>query len=191
MIAGLALAGGASRRMGGADKPLLPLRGRPLIAYVLDRLRSETAAVAISANGDPERFAPFSLPVLPDGPFAGRGPLAGILAGLDWAAALGATALLTIPADTPFAPPGIAAALAPPPACAASLGRTHHLVALWPVDARHELRIVLSAHGPFSAHRFATTLGVRHVAFPQTNGPDPFSNVNTPEDLSRIDPENA
>ena len=185
MIAGLALAGGQSRRM-GADKPLLPLHGRALIAHVLDRLRDETNAVAISANGDPARFAAFLCPVLPDGDFAGRGPLAGVLAGLDWAASIGAEALLTIPADTPFAPAGLAAALTPAPSCAASLGRAHHLVALWPTRAAADLRAFLLGDGPHAAHRFGALIGMRAVPFPTTADADPFRNVNTPDDLARL-----
>lgn len=186
MIAGLALAGGASRRM-GADKPLLPLRGRALIAHVLDRLRTETDAIAISANGDPARFAEFACPVLADGAFAGRGPLAGVLSGLDWAVSLGAETLLTIPADTPFAPAGLAAALTPAPSCAVSLGRTHHLVALWLVSAAPALRAFLAGDGPDAAHRFGALIGMRAVPFPATDDHDPFRNVNTPDDLARLE----
>lgn len=190
MIAGLALAGGESRRM-GADKPLLPLGGKPLIAHVLDRLRTETGAVAISANGDPARYAGFAVPVLPDGTFAGRGPLAGVLAGLHWAAMLGADALLTISADTPFAPAELAKALTPAPACAASLGRTHYLVALWPMHSADALRDILSGPGPFAARRFGALIGIRVVPFPTAAGNDPFWNVNTPADLRTAAPAQA
>lgn len=187
MIVGLALAGGQSRRM-GADKPLLSLQDKPLIAHVLGRLRTETAAVAINANGDPARYEAFAVPVLPDQDFAGRGPLAGVLAGLHWAAALGAEALLTIPADTPFAPAGLANALTPGPACAASLGRTHYLVALWPMSSADPLRGVLSSAGPFSARRLAALIGMRTVPFAATAHNDPFWNVNTPDDLRAAAP---
>jgi molybdopterin-guanine dinucleotide biosynthesis protein A len=169
--------------MGGGDKPLLEVGGRPMLARVLDLLRAEADWVAISANGDPARFAAFGCPVLDDGAFAGLGPLAGVLAGLDWAARQGADALLTLPGDTPFAPPRLATALAPAPACAASAGRAHHLVALWPVGARDALRRFLSASGAPAAHRFAAALGMRHVPFPPS-GFDRFLNVNTPDDLA-------
>ena len=114
-LAALVLAGGQATRMGGGDKPLLALAGQSLLQRILTRLGAETQRVAISANGDPARFAAFRRPVLPDGRFLGQGPLAGVLAGLDWAAAQGCNTLLTVPGDTPFIPSGLAAALAPCP----------------------------------------------------------------------------
>jgi molybdopterin-guanine dinucleotide biosynthesis protein A len=181
-IAALVLAGGAARRMGGGDKPLLEVGGAPILARVLAVLRLEADALAISANGDPARFASFGPPVLADGAFAGQGPLAGVLAGLDWAVGAGAEALLTVPGDTPFVPAGLAAALAPAPACAASAGHTHHLVALWPVDCREALRTLLSHPGSRAVGGFAAQIGMRAVAFPA--GPwDRFLNVNTPAEL--------
>ncbi|HEY2621350.1 MAG TPA: NTP transferase domain-containing protein, partial [Acetobacteraceae bacterium] len=164
-VVALVLAGGSARRMDGQDKPLLEVAGAPMLARVIACLRSDGHAIAVSANGDPGRFAGFELPVLPDGRFRGEGPLAGVLAGLDWAAALGADALLTVPGDTPFVPPGLAAALAPPPACAASNGRAHHLVALWPPVCRGSLRQVLSVPGRRDIARFAAGIGMRRVDF--------------------------
>ena len=186
-VCALVLAGGGARRLGGGDKPLRMLGGRPLLAHVLARLGAGgELTVALSANGDPARFAGFGLPVLGDGPFAGQGPLAGVLAGLDWAAGLGAGTLLTVPGDTPFIPRDLVARLAPAPSCAASGGRVHHLVALWPVAARAALRSRLSADGPRNVAAFAMTLGLRAVAFAVEGQPcDPFLNVNTPEDLAR------
>lgn len=169
--------------MGGGDKPLLEVGGRPMLARVLDVLRAEAEAVAISATGDPTRFAAFGCPVLDDGAFAGRGPLAGVLAGLDWGTKQGADTLLTLPGDTPFAPPGLAARLTPAPACAQSAGRVHHLVALWPVGARDALRRFLLEPGPHAAHRFAEMIGMRCVAF-SPSAFDRFLNVNTPDDLA-------
>jgi len=138
--------------------------------------------IAISANGELNRFDAFGLPVLPDGPFAGEGPLAGVLAGLDWALGLGASELLTIPGDTPFVPRGLSASLAPSPACAASGDQVHHLVALWPVGARVALRELLSRPGPRHVARFADTIGMRRVDFPPAAW-DSFLNVNTEVDL--------
>jgi molybdopterin-guanine dinucleotide biosynthesis protein A len=182
-IAALVLAGGMATRMGGGDKPLLAVGNASMLARVITALAAETSTIAISANGDPSRFAAFGLPVLPDGKFAGEGPLAGVLAGLDWADANGAEALLTVPGDTPFIPPGLAAALSPAPSCAASRGQPHHLVALWPVAARDTLRKLLSAPGPRSVARFADSIAARRVAFAAADR-DPFFNVNTPEDLA-------
>ena len=186
-VCALVLAGGGARRLGGGDKPLLALGGGTLLAHVLARLRAAgDLAIALSANGDPARFAGFGLPVLDDGAFAGQGPLAGVLAGLDWAASRGAGALLTVPGDTPFIPRDLAARLAPSPSCAASGGRVHHLVALWPVAARAALRSRLAADGPRNVAAFAVALGLRAVAFAVEDQPcDPFLNVNTPEDLAR------
>jgi molybdenum cofactor guanylyltransferase len=182
-LAGLVLAGGAARRLGGGDKPLLRIGGRSLLERVLSVLAGETEVVAISANGDPSRFATFGLPVLSDEQFAGSGPLAGVLAGLDWAAALGAETLLTLPGDTPFVPAGLAAALGRGPACAESNAKRHYLVALWPVELRSTLRSVLSAGGQRSVGRFAAEIGMRSVPFPALPY-DPFLNVNTPAELA-------
>ncbi len=179
--AGLVLAGGSARRMGGGDKPLLELGGKSIIERIVAAL--DLPHIAISANDDAARFAFLNLPVVSDGAFAGEGPLAGVLAGLDWAASLGADALLTVPGDTPFIPRGLAVALSPAPACAASNRRLHHLVALWPVARRDALRQLLSAPGRRDVANFASMIGMRRVDFPTAKW-DPFLNVNTPEDLA-------
>jgi molybdopterin-guanine dinucleotide biosynthesis protein A len=185
-VAALVLAGGAATRMGGGDKPLLEVGGRPMLARILRTLEAELSDIAISANGDPARFAALGRPVLDDGAFAGEGPLAGILAGLDWAAALDCSALLSVPGDTPFIPRGLPALLAPPPACAVQGDRTHHLVALWPVAARADLRALLAAPrgalGGRSVAQFGARIGMRGVEF--ATGPPWFVNVNTADDLA-------
>jgi molybdopterin-guanine dinucleotide biosynthesis protein A len=140
--------------------------------------------IAISANGDPARFAAFGLPVLSDGLFQGQGPLAGILAGLDWAAGLGMTALLTAPGDTPFLPGGLAERLAPAPCGVASAGQRHHLVALWPVSCAETLRAMLSSPGSRRVAEFAERIGMRYAEFGVRTA-DPFVNVNTAGDLAR------
>lgn len=183
MPAALVLAGGGARRLGGVDKPLLALAGRPLLAWVLAALAPQAAPIALNANGDPARFAGFNLPVLDDGRFLGQGPLAGVLAGLDWAAAQGASAVLSVSGDTPFIPADLAARLAPPPACAQSAGRVHPLVALWPVAARTPLRRFLETPGPRAVRDFTADLGMRLVDFP-VGAWDPFYNINTPDDLA-------
>jgi molybdopterin-guanine dinucleotide biosynthesis protein A len=168
--------------MGGGDKPLLTLDGEPMLRRIIGAVGLPD--IAISANGDPDRFAGFHLPVLGDGTFAGEGPLAGILAGLCWAETLGCGALLTIPGDTPFVPDGLAATLAPAPSCATQDGRVHHLVALWPVSCRPMLASFLGVPGTRQVARFTTAIGMRQVDF--TSGTaDSFLNVNTPEDLAR------
>ncbi len=180
-VAALVLAGGSARRLGGVDKPLLHLGGQPMIERILRRIGLPN--IAISANGDPARFAVFGRPVLDDGPFVGQGPLAGLLAGLDWAESLGAAALLTIPGDTPFVPTGLADRLAPAPACAASGGHIHHLVALWPISCRHALRGLLAAPGRRDIRHFAERIGMRPIDFPYMNC-DQYTNINTPEELA-------
>ena len=181
-IAGLVLAGGQSRRMGGGDKPLLTVGGRTMLAAAIAAL--DLPLIAISANGDPDRFAAFGLPVLPDGRFEGEGPLAGILAGLTWAASLGMTALLTAPGDTPFLPRGLAGQLTPAPACVSSGQHRHYLVALWPIECAIVLKAMLSVPGSRSVRIFAERITMRYVGF-DVQANDLFANVNTVEDLNR------
>ena len=184
--AAMVLAGGQGRRLGGVDKALLPFDGQPLLAHILDRLNGQAAPIAVSANGDPARFASFGIAILADGPFQGHGPLAGVLVGLDWAAGQGAGVLLTVTCDTPFLPADLAVRLHPAPSCAMSAGRTHPLVALWPVAAREALRRFLATPGSRAVGAFAATLGMRAVEFAAV-ATDPFLNVNTLEDLARAE----
>lgn len=189
---GLVLAGGRSRRMGGGDKGLLTLGGRPLLAHVIGRLAPQVGTLALNANGDPARFAAFGLPVEPDGVPDQPGPLAGVLAGLDRAAAEGAAAVVTVAADTPFLPADLVARLeaaAGPSgfAIAASDGpdgalRLHPTAGLWPVSLREALRAAL-ARGERKVALWAQAQGAAVCPFP--SGPaDPFFNVNTPDDLA-------
>lgn len=183
MIAGLILAGGRGTRLGGADKALLELRGQSLLARAKARLAPQVATLALSANGDPARFAPFALaPIADDPEFAGCGPLAGVLAGLGWAARCGAEALLTLPVDTPFFPADLAAALAPAPSVAVWNGRQHHLVALWPVSFRAALAEFLRRPGAYKVRDALALCAARQVEFPAEA--DPFLNINTPADLA-------
>ena len=186
------LAGGLARRMGGGDKALRMLGGRSLLVHVLDRLRPQVGAVVLSANGDPARFAPWGLPVLAD-PLPGNlGPLAGVLAGMRWAAALGAADVLSVPADTPFLPADLVARLAAarrvagvPIACAASLGRTHPVVALWAAALADALEAALRG-GERRVDRWTAGQGVASAAFDAAGG-DPFFNVNSPGDLAEAE----
>jgi molybdopterin-guanine dinucleotide biosynthesis protein A len=181
MIAALILAGGAGTRLGGVDKAFLDLDGRPLIAHLLARLEPQVWKIAISANGDPARFADYDLPVLPDGPVQNLGPLAGVAAGLAWANAIGADSLLTIPVDTPFIPNNLAARLAPPPSVAVYQGRQHHLVATWQPKFLPVLLAFLATKNPKKVRDALTLCAAAPVAF---SGPaDPFLNINTWDDL--------
>ena len=185
MIAAVSLAGGEASRLGGIDKPLLEIAGLSLLARILRTLAPEHAAIAISANGDPARFSEFGCPVLNDGAFTRMGPLAGILAGLEWAETIGATDLLSVPGDTPFIPGQLARALSPAPAYAANQGRAHPAVALWPVTCREALKDHLSRENSRSVLGFAQTIGARRVEF-ATGGTNPFANINTPADLAAV-----
>lgn len=186
---GVILAGGDGRRMGGADKAMLRLGARSLAARALDRLEPQVERVAISANGDPARLSALGLPVLPD---ASRlGPLSGVLAGLDWAAPLGATALVTVAVDTPFFPGDLAPRLALAAegatggiALARSGGNDHPTFALWPVGLRGALRDFLASGAKASIRAFADAHGAARADFPDDGA---FANLNTPDDLARAE----
>jgi molybdopterin-guanine dinucleotide biosynthesis protein A len=188
---GLILAGGLARRMGGGDKPLREAAGRPLLAYLIERLAPQVNGLLLNANGDPARFAVFGLPVAPDGIEGFAGPLAGVLAGLDWAAANrpGCAWVVSCPGDTPFPPADLVARLhaareaaGVPMACAASAGHTHPPVGLWPVALREALRAALLA-GERKIDRWTAQHGCATAEWP-TQPFDPFFNVNTPEDVA-------
>lgn len=170
-------------------KPLVALAGRPLIGHVVERLRPQVAHLLVNANDPPDWFAQLGLPVLPDTLPDRPGPLAGVLAGLDWLARESpGTPLLTVAADTPFLPLDLAARLAQRHAytnavvCAGSGGQTHHVIALWPASARPALRAALEA-GQRKVGLLLTTLGAVTESWETAKG-DPFFNVNTPEDLA-------
>jgi len=180
-VPGVILAGGLSRRMGGGDKGLRLLAGRPLIAHVAGRL-TDCAPLAINANGNPARFQGLGLPVIADGIAGHPGPLAGILAAMVWAGDLGAESVLTAPADTPFLPldllPALLAAGGPAHAWGPE-GRAHPTIGLWPVGAAVGLRAAL-AGGLRRVQDWTIAVGAIPVAFPDEAA---FFNVNTPEDL--------
>lgn len=189
---GLILAGGLSRRMGGGEKALMPLAGAPMLARVIGALDAQCERLAISANGDPARFARFSLPVFADSVAGSAGPLAGILAGLEWAAreAPEATEIVTLAVDTPFAPDDLVERLqqawrasGAEIAVAASGGRRHHVVALWPVALAGPLRRALVEQGVRKVEVFVERHAVAIAEWP-VQPFDPFFNINTPEDFA-------
>lgn len=191
-VLGLILAGGLGRRMGGVDKTLLPLGGRPILARIVERLRPQCpAGLALSANGDPARFAiAFDGPVLPDTVPDLPGPLAGILAGLEYGAASGVAHVLSVPGDAPFLPEDLVARLAAVPgeapiAVAASGGREHYTAALWSIALRDDLRAWL-ASGERRVGAFIARQGASVVEWP-AEPVDPFLNLNAPEDFARAE----
>lgn len=190
-VLGLILAGGLSRRMGGGDKPLRRLAGRTLLQRVAERFEPQCAGgLALSANGDPARFRDvFSGAILPDTIPDHPGPLAGILAGMEAAAALpGVTHVASVPGDAPFLPHDFvarllaAAAEGKPIALAASGERRHFTSALWPVDLRHDLRDWLG-RGERRVGGFIERHGAAVASWP-VEPVDPFLNLNAPEDLA-------
>lgn len=189
---GVILAGGQATRMGGGDKGLRMLGGQSLLARVEARLAPQVADLALNANGDAARFSAINMPVIPDSITGFAGPLAGVLAGLDWAAARGADTIVTAAADTPFFPCDLV-----PQLLLASEGMTHPLVlaatpdakrgrarhptfGLWPVALRDDLRMALEG-GLRKVVMWTQTHSGREALFPQEEA---FFNINTPEDLA-------
>ena len=191
-VVGLLLAGGQSRRMGGGDKTLRLLGGIPLLERVIERLRPQIDALVLNANGDPARFARCALPVVPDSVPGFAGPLAGVLAGLDWAATHRSDChyVVSVATDAPFLPADLVVRLAEgldeagaDLSCATSGGRSHPVFGLWPVRLRDDLRGALVDQGVrkvdlwTSRHKLATV--------PFSDQPvDPFFNANRPEDFA-------
>lgn len=182
---GVILAGGQARRMGGGDKGRLMLGGQSLIERVIARLAPQVKVLALSANGPPDRFADLGLPVLPDSLPDFPGPLAGVLAGLDWAAAQGGDRIVTAAADTPFLPADLVArldsaarrgglALAQDAA-----GDRHPTFGLWPVALREDLRAALTG----GLRKIVAWTDSHGAAQAQFDDPQAFFNINRPEDL--------
>lgn len=192
-VAGVILAGGQSRRMGGGDKSLLMLGGKPLLSHVIERLSPQVEALALNANGDAARFSEFGLPVIGDSIDGFAGPLAGVLAGMDWASAQGADYIVTAAADTPFFPENLVIALqmahegegtnlvmAMTPDPIRKFAR-HPTFGLWSVDLREDLREALQS-GVRKVVQWTEPHGCAKMVF-NFEGADPFFNVNSPEDM--------
>jgi molybdopterin-guanine dinucleotide biosynthesis protein A len=184
-VAGLVLAGGHGRRMGGRDKAFLPLGGMPLVARAVARLAPQVGAVAISSNRAAAVFAPLGVPVLPDS--VGAGPLAGLLAGLAWARDRGFASLQTVAVDTPFFPIDLVARLAAAAeggvAVARSGGRVHPVFALVPVDLAEDLARHLGDGASLRVGDWLAAQGRAVVDFEGGGACDPFFNINTQGDL--------
>jgi molybdopterin-guanine dinucleotide biosynthesis protein A len=192
---GVVLAGGLARRMGGGDKARLRIGGRTILERVLARLKPQCAALILNAKGDPARFADTGLAVIPDSVPDFAGPLAGILAGLDWAAkeAPDIADIVSVPGDCPFLPEDLVARLSAarsregaPLACARSGEWRHPVVGLWPVALRGDLRHALVAEGLRKIEAWTARHGVAVADWPAAPI-DPFFNINTPEDAAEAE----
>ena len=189
------LAGGLARRMGGGDKPMRVIGGRTILDRVIARLRPQCGKIILNVNGDPARFAAFDCPVVPDTVSDFPGPLAGVLAGLDWVAANQPDVqwMLSAAGDCPFLPRDLVdrfrAARDQQQAelvVAASGGRSHPVIGLWPVSMRDVLRHALVIEDVRKVGRFTARHRVATVSWP-TTPLDPFFNANTVEDLAEAE----
>jgi len=194
-VLGVILAGGLSRRMGGGDKCLRMLGGRPILAHVIDRVRPQVGRLVLNANGDPERFRFFGLDVVPDSLAGFAGPLAGVLAGLEWAQAHAPECpwVASFPADAPFLPRALVARLLAATAgdradlaCARSDGQDHPVVGLWPVRLAADLRSSLVEAGIRKVDLWTARHRLAVVDF-AVDAVDPFFNANTPQDLAEAE----
>jgi molybdopterin-guanine dinucleotide biosynthesis protein A len=194
-IPGVLLAGGLARRMGGGDKPMRTIGGKTILERVIARLGPQCDRLVLNANGDPARFAPFGLPVIADDVADFPGPLAGILAALDWMAVNrpAVKRVLSAAADCPFLPRDLVARLEAARAAenaelavAASGGQTHPVVGLWSVALRDELRHALVKEDVRKIDRWTARYPLATVTWPVTPL-DPFFNANTVEDIAEAE----
>jgi molybdopterin-guanine dinucleotide biosynthesis protein A len=194
-IPAVLLAGGLARRMGGGDKPMRTILGRTILERVIARLNPQCGGLILNANGDPARFAAFGLPVIADGVADFPGPLAGILAGLDWAAANRpeVSHILSAAADCPFLPRDLVARLDAARraqnaelAVASSGEQTHPVIGLWSVALREKLRHALVKEDIRKIDRWTARYPLATVSWP-TTPLDPFFNANTVEDIAEAE----
>ena len=192
---GVVLAGGLARRMGGVDKPMQRMGGRSLLERVVERLSPQCDRLILNANGDPSRFAAFGLPVVADGLADFPGPLAGILAALEWTAANRPDIawVVSVAADCPFLPGDLVSGLHRARAAenaelavAASGGQTHPVIGLWNVGLRQALRQALVVEDIRRISRWTARYRLASATWP-IEPIDPFFNVNTPEDIARAE----
>lgn len=188
MTVGVILAGGQARRMGGGDKCMLPIKGQPMLRHVIDRLAPQVSGMVLNANGEADRFDAFGVDVIADSVSGFAGPLAGVLAGMDWAAARGNKSIVSVAADTPFFPRDLVLRLqehkSPSGLCMAASNnggevRNQPTFGLWPVELREDLREALRG-----GLRKIVQWTDRHGAGQAVWDGDPFFNINTPEDLA-------
>ena len=192
---GVILGGGLARRMGGGDKARIRVGGTSILERVLARLRPQCARVILNANTEAARFADAGLPVVADSVPDFPGPLAGILAGLDFAAAQMPEVawMISAPSDCPFLPRDLVLRLyqvrleaGATLACAASGGRRHPVIALWPVALREDLRRAITQEGARKVGEWSARFPLGVAEWPATPV-DPFFNVNTPDDVAEAE----
>jgi len=191
-VVAVILAGGLARRMGGGDKSMLELGGKPILSYVIELAQNQVDTVLLNANGNAERFAEFGLPVQADIVPDFAGPLAGVVSAMAWVKqnSPNATHIITMAADTPFFPNDYVARMLELMelkqqrlACASYQGRTQPVFGLWPVDLFDDLYKALVEDDVRKVDRFTEPYGVADVAFDEL-ADNPFFNVNKPEDLN-------
>jgi molybdopterin-guanine dinucleotide biosynthesis protein A len=179
--------------MGGGDKARITIGGVTILQRVLTCLQPQCSRLVINANGDPARFADTELPVVADSVPDFAGPLAGILAGLDWAARQipDCEWLVSVPGDCPFLPDDLVPRLhaaritaSAPLACARSGQWRHPVIGLWPLALREDLRRALVAEGLRKIAIWTSRHGVAIADWP-AEPVDPFFNVNTPDDAAQ------
>ncbi len=194
-VTGVILAGGLARRMGGGDKALLQLGGRPILDHVIERLRGQVSAMVLNANGDPKRFAAYGLPVAADTVDGFAGPLAGVLAGMDWSLEHTPEAewIVTAASDTPFFPADVVARFqstvrdeGADMACASSRGRNHPVFGLWPVKLRDALLKAMVDEDIRKVDVWTARYQLAVVEF-ASEPFDPFFNANRPDDLEKAE----
>jgi len=189
---GVLLAGGLARRMGGGDKPMRQIGGKSILSRIIARLMPQCGGLILSANDDPMRFSAFGLPVVPDSVKWNPGPLAGILAALDWTAANrpGVDFIFSAAADCPFLPRDVVSRLMQARveqdaqlAVAASDEQVHHVIGLWSVALREDLRHALVAENIRKVERWTARYKLATVTWPAEPF-DPFFNANTLDDIA-------
>jgi len=192
---GVVLAGGLARRMRGGDKARILVGGTTILVRVLDRLRLQCDRVILNANSDPARFTDTGLTIVADSVSDYAGPLAGILAGLDWAMKHTPDIewVVSVPGDCPFLPRDLVARLhqaradtGADLACASSGQRRHPVVALWPVALREDLRRALTGEGVRKVEEWAARYAPAVAEWP-ASPIDPFFNVNTPDQAAEAE----
>jgi molybdopterin-guanine dinucleotide biosynthesis protein A len=189
MTAGVILAGGLARRMGGGDKCLCPLAGRTVLDHIIERLNPQVSTLALNANGDERRFSRWGIPVVPDTIPQSPGPLAGIIAGMRWAMASDYSEIVTVPGDTPFIPLRLVSDLREARleahsdiAIARSGGSLRPVIGLWSVALVEELERAVLFENVRSVREFLLRQIVKQVDY-SNSGFDPFMNINVPADL--------